>query len=112
MVNYHNRKFKAVRNTENGETSEETIFHYKQYGNIVSSDYSGGNIVRGNLIGIVSLNGTIDMRYHQVNIKGELMTGTCTSIPEVLADGKIRLHEKWQWTSGDKSEGYSIIEEL
>ena len=25
---------------------------------------------------------------------------------------KIRLHENWKWTSGDKSEGNSIIEEI
>jgi hypothetical protein len=52
------------------------------------------------------------MRYHQVNDKGELMTGTCSSVPEILPDGKIRLHETWQWTSGDQSAGTSIIEEV
>jgi hypothetical protein len=52
------------------------------------------------------------MRYHQVNTKGELMTGICFSTPEILLNGKIRLHEKWEWTSGDKSVGESIIEEL
>lgn len=30
----------------------------------------------------------------------------------VLENGKIRLHEEWKWTSGDHSEGKSIIEEL
>jgi len=39
------------------------------------------------------------------------MTGVCTSKPEFLANGKIRLHESWKWTSGDKSEGKSINEE-
>jgi hypothetical protein len=51
------------------------------------------------------------MRYHQVNDNGELMTGTCQSAPEILPNGKIRLHERWDWTSGDKSKGRSIIEE-
>jgi len=51
------------------------------------------------------------MRYHQVNQKGELMTGMCKSMPEILENGKIRLHESWEWTSGDKSKGSSIIEE-
>ena len=40
------------------------------------------------------------------------MTGTCISTPEILETGKIRLHEKWQWTSGDKSKGESIIDEM
>jgi hypothetical protein len=51
------------------------------------------------------------MSYHQVNYNGELMTGICQSTPEILPNGKIRLHEKWEWTSGDKSKGTSIIEE-
>ena len=52
------------------------------------------------------------MSYHQINKQNEIMTGICFSIPEILSDGKIRLHEKWTWTSGDKSEGYSVIEEI
>jgi hypothetical protein len=55
--------------------------------------------------------GNIEMRYHQVNDKDELMTGVCISKPEILDNGKIRLHENWEWTSGDKSKGTSIIEE-
>lgn len=51
------------------------------------------------------------MSYHQINTDGNLMTGVCTSKPEFLANGKIRLHESWKWTSGDKSEGKSINEE-
>lgn len=109
---YHNKKFRPVSNTENGETSEETIFHYQQVGNILTSSYSGGEILSGHLIGIISENGEIDIRYHQVNKRGELMTGICESKPEILANGKISLHEIWQWTSGDKSAGKSIIEEL
>ena len=57
------------------------------------------------------MDGNIDMRYHLVNEKAELMTGTCISKPEILNNGKIRLHESWEWTSGDKSKGQSIIEE-
>lgn len=111
-MNYHNKKFQPVQNTENGETSAETIFHYKQEGNILTSEYSGGKIVRGHLLGLVDEAGAIDMRYHQVNDQGELMTGTCQSKPEVLPNGKIRLHETWRWTSGDESAGSSIIEEI
>lgn len=111
MINYNNKSFRPISNSENGETSNETVFHYKQRGNILSSEYSGGKIKYGHLIGLVDANGTIEMRYHQVNDKGELMTGICISKPEILANGKIRLHESWKWTSGDQSKGESIIEE-
>ncbi|HXJ98139.1 MAG TPA: hypothetical protein VNJ50_04785 [Gelidibacter sp.] len=111
-MNYNNKKFRPVQNSENGETSEETIFEYKQTGNILTSEYKGGQIIKGHLIGLVDEDGTIEMRYHQINNKGELMTGICLSKPELGKSGKIRLHETWQWTSGDKSSGTSILEEL
>lgn len=111
MIDYNDKVFKPIENTENGETSGETVFLYKQFGNILTSEYSGGKIKKGHLIGLVDENGNIDMRYHQVNNNGEIMTGICKSNPEILENGKIRLHESWQWTSGDKSKGESIIEE-
>ena len=111
MINYNNKTFRPISNTENGETSNETVFLYKQVGNILTSEYLGGKIIKGQLIGIVDENGIIDMRYHQVNEKGELMTGICKSMPEMLSNGKIRLHENWEWTSGDRSKGQSIIQE-
>lgn len=111
-MNYNNKRFRPSQNTENGETSEDTIFEYKQDRQILTSKYRGGQIVEGHLIGLVDQNGTIEMRYHQVNNKGELMTGICHSTPEIMQNGKIRLHEDWQWTSGDKSRGKSILEEI
>ncbi|MEH3115529.1 n-acetylglutamate synthase [Pedobacter terrae] len=111
MINYNNKIFKPVSNTENGETSNETIFRYKQTGNILTAEYEGGKIISGHLIGLVDHDGNIEMRYHQINQQGELMTGMCSSKPELLPNGKIRLHETWEWTSGDQSKGQSIIEE-
>ena len=111
-MNYNDKVFRPTSNTKNGETSSETIFHYKQVDNVLTSEYSGGKIKKGHLIGLVDKNGNIEMRYHQVNDKGELMTGICKSKPEILENGKIRLHENWEWTSGDKSKGQSIIEEI
>jgi hypothetical protein len=112
MIDYNNKKFRVISNSENGETSSETVFKYKQKANILTSKYSDNNIVKGHLIGIVDENGCIDMRYHQINKNGILMTGICHSTPEILKNGKIRLHEKWQWTSGDLSQGTSTIEEI
>ena len=111
-MNYNNKIFRPISNTENGETSSETIFHYKQTQNILTSEYSGGKIKYGHLIGLVDKNGNIEMHYHQVNDKEEIMTGICKSKPEILENGKIRLHESWEWTSGDKSKGQSILEEI
>ena len=111
-MNYDGKKFRPLQNSNNGETTQDTIFPYQQTGGILTSEYAGGKIVKGHLIGLVGDDGNIDMRYHQVNTDGELMTGFCSSKPEITNDGKIRLHESWQWTSGDRSKGNSVLEEL
>lgn len=111
-MNYNGKKFKPVSTTENGEVSEQTVFHYIQNDNILTCVYMGGKIIKGQLIGLVDQDGNIDMRYHQVNDKGQLTTGICKSKPEVLPNGKIRLHEDWEWTSGNRTKGKSIIEEI
>jgi hypothetical protein len=100
-----------VENSGSGEVGTETVFHYHQDGGLVWAEYSGGEIVRGTLIAKCSPDGRLDMRYQHYNRKGELMTGRCISTPELLPDGRIRLNEKWQWTSGDLSTGESAIEE-
>ena len=112
MINYHNKTFIPISNTANGETSGETVFVYKQAGNILTCTYSGGKIKHGHLLGTVDEHGNIDMRYHLINLAVVLMTGICKSTPEVLPNGNIRLHEVWQWTSGDLSSGESILEEV
>lgn len=111
-INYNNKKFRALHNSDNGEVDAELVFHYQQQGNMLSCTYSGANIIQGHLLGIVADDGIIDMRYHQVNSRGQLMTGTCTSTPEIMENGKIKLHENWQWTSGDMSKGNSVLIEI
>lgn len=111
-MNYNNKTFRAVSNTDNGETSAETIFRYKQAGNVLTAEYRGGRILTGHLLGLVDEAGQLDFRYHQLNTNGELMTGRCQSVPELLPNGKIRLHETWQWTSGDQSSGTSVVDEV
>jgi hypothetical protein len=73
-MNYNNKKFRPVSNTENGETSEETLFHYIQNGNVLTCSYAGGKIISGQLIGLVDEHGNIDMRCHQINDQGQIMT--------------------------------------
>ena len=112
MIDYNNKRFRSIENTENGEVSGETIFHYWQEGKVVWATYKGGNITFGNLIATMDRNGNLDMHYHHVNNEGNIKTGKCNSTPEILEDGRIRLHESWEWTGNDQSKGESIVEEI
>ena len=109
---YDNKVFKSVQNSGTGEVSGETLFYYHQNENLVWAEYAGGEIVFGNLIAKVLENDALEMRYQHLNRKGELMTGKCVSTPEMLDDGQLRLHENWEWTSGDFSKGASVVEEI
>lgn len=111
-INYEGRKFVAVTNSASGESSAKTVFYYHQNNDLVWAEYEGGEIVFGNLIAKVDPQNNLEMCYQHINQKGDLRTGRCTSTPEIQADGRIKMHEKWQWTSGDFSRGESVIEEI
>ena len=110
--NYEGRRFQVASNSETGESGEGTVFCYHQRGNLIWATYEGGSIQFGTLTGLVRADGTLDFCYQHVNTRDEICTGHCRSTPEVLPDGRLRLHEKWQWTSGDRSAGESVIEEI
>lgn len=109
---YEGKRFASVANTPNGEATSDTVFDYRQHGDVVWATYEGGAIRKGTLVAVIGADGALDMRYQHVNAKGKIMAGQCRSTPEMLADGRIRLHESWQWTSGDRSSGTSIVEEI
>lgn len=111
-INYDNRFFCSLSNSETGEVSAATIFHYRQKNAVVWATYEGGAILFGTLVAKVLESGKLEMRYSHVNTAGELMTGECISTPEISPDGRLRLYEKWRWTCGDKTAGESIIEEI
>jgi hypothetical protein len=78
----------------------------------VWAEYSGGDIVRGHLLAVCDDDGRLKMEYLHINASGHLMAGHCSTTPEVMQDGRLRLHEKWEWTTGYRSSGTSILEEI
>lgn len=112
MPDYDNRVFRSVANTDGGDVDGETTFHYHQRDNIVWATYSGGAVVSGTLLAKVDAHGNLDMRYQHISADSTFKTGRCQSRPEVLPDGRLRLHERWQWTDGAEGQGESIVEEI
>ncbi|MBR4732564.1 MAG: GNAT family N-acetyltransferase [Lachnospiraceae bacterium] len=110
-IDYDGRKFIPMENTENGEVDGNTIFHYHQNGNDFSADYSGGEIKKGYMIGKVSDNGELDFYYEHVNVDDVIRAGKCHSVPRLNNDGKLELHEEWQWLNGDCTSGKSVVVE-
>lgn len=111
-INYNNRHFRSVANAEAGDVDSDTHFHYRQEGDVVWATYHGGGVAFGTLMAMVRADETLDMRYQQVSRTGTIKTGRCISTPEILPDGRLRLHESWRWTEGGDGSGESTIEEL
>jgi len=106
----NDKYFKPVSTSENGEVNSDTIFHYRQKGDIVWATYEGGTILFGTLSGQIKENQLIFTYQHQ-NIMGEFLTGKCESVLE-WKNGLLRLIESWQWSCGDYSSGESILQEI
>jgi Domain of unknown function (DUF3291) len=112
-IQYDGRRFAVAANSDNGDVSPGLVFHYRQSGSRLWCLYGDGVRIRfGALVAAVQPDGALDMRYQHVDAAGEVRTGQCHSRPERMPDGRLRLHERWQWTNGDESAGSSVLEEL
>ncbi len=109
---YDGRSFRARQSSATGEVDASTLFHYRQRGEVVWATYYGGAVTWGTLVATVEAGGHLDMRYQHVSSDGSLKTGLCRTRPELLPDGRLRLHETWSWTSGGEGTGTSILEEV
>lgn len=112
MINLDKKTFKALSNSDNGEVNNDTIFYYSQKDNIISAEYNGGEIIKGNLIGKQLEDRKFDFVYHHINVSGELKIGKCLSSATLLDSGKIKLLEEWQWLCDDLSVGTSELIEI
>jgi len=117
---YGGRLFRSVESSETGQVNSETIFKYEQTGEMVTATYSGGNIRFGQIIGQVDEDGILDMRYQHIDREGELMTGYCTTTPEVLPSGKVRtpckgpqyLRRNLMWRRRNQAFGFRMFHNM
>ena len=111
-VHFGNRNFFSASNTPNGDCNIETRFRYQQVGPRVWATYRGGGVRFGALVAVGDREGRLDMRYHHADLAGVIRTGKCIATTEITDYGRVRLHEEWQRTNGDFSEGRSVVEEI
>ena len=82
--NFNNKTFVLLENSENGKVNSDTVFKYKQEGNIVTADYSGGTVIYGKIIAVLK-GDVLDMLYQCVTTDNELKAGK--AIAECGRDG-------------------------
>ncbi|HEX8096116.1 hypothetical protein [Jatrophihabitans sp.] len=107
-IDYDGRRFSPVPAT----SAHATIAHYHQQQDLLWAEFAGGEVRRGSIAGTSAPDGVLRFAYCMVLAGGELITGVCRSIPEVLADGRIRLTEHWERFGAGAASGISTLEEL
>jgi len=106
-VDYGGRRFRAVGAGE--DATAPTEGRYFQDGDLVWADVTGPQLPVGRLVGSIRPDGVLDVAYCFLTVAGPV-AGECESTPEVLADGRIRLTERWRRVDG--SSGVSYAEEI
>lgn len=104
--NFNNKTFSLIENSENGKVNSETIFKYKQEGNLVTADYYGGNIKYGKIIANLN-NNKLDMLYQCITTENELKAGKAIADISLTKDNKIKLKLHWQWLNNKNEKGVS-----
>jgi hypothetical protein len=100
---------RAVATAETGEVSAATLFTFSQTGTTVWARYEGGAIEVGYLVGTFAA-GRLVFRYAQVDRLGDVHGGRSTCDLHMLADGRLRIVEHFQWESREGS-GTNVFEQ-
>ncbi|MGW6859376.1 hypothetical protein [Streptomyces xanthophaeus] len=102
--------FVPVADQAPGQVGRRTRFEYHEQVGCVWAEYSGGDVVRGHLVG-TRAGDTLDFRYVQLRTDGTTASGHCVSLVRELPDGRLRLEETWTWESRAGS-GTSLVEQV
>ncbi len=103
-------RMNATETAENGVVGEDTIFLFKESGQFVSAEYSGGRVVQGYLVGVRTESALI-FRYCQFDSDGNLDGGESSCEIEVTGSGGLKVIESFEWASRTGS-GKNVLEEI
>lgn len=107
MINYDGRRFRPAE-----ADAEGRVAIYRQQGDLVWGEFSGGRVRRGSLAGRCAPDSTLEFAYCMVLDDGEVISGHCRSTPELRPDGGVDLHEKWERFGRHTASGVSRINEI
>ncbi|MEU4392184.1 hypothetical protein [Kribbella sp. NPDC023855] len=108
MIDYNGRRFRDAAHAE----GDGPVAAYRQHGDLLWADFSGGRVRRGSLSGLCHPDGTLEFTYTMVLADGTLLAGYCESTPEMLPGGQIRLHERWERYGPQAATGVSQLDEI
>jgi hypothetical protein len=107
MIDYDGRRFRAA-----GHGSDAPVAVYRQRDDLLWAEFDGGSVRRGSLTGLRRADDSIEFTYTMVLADGSILAGHCESAPEMLPDGRVRLHERWERYGAHAASGTSELEEI
>lgn len=102
----HGKTFVATAN-HSGLSDGRTLFHYLVDGDVITGTYTGGHILKGQLVGRVAGENRIELLYHCVTDEGQLLAGWSEGTVDLRDDGKTELAFTWGWLAGASGGGES-----
>lgn len=109
-MNLNNLKMNVIETAGNGIVNELTIFTFSQTDNIISATYSGGQILKGYLVGTLD-HDKLSFSYCQLQTNGKTDNGR-SECDVLIENEKIRLVEHFTWASRNGETGINILQEL
>lgn len=108
MINLEGIKMNVIETANNGVVNHETVFNFRQKGNVVSAKYAGGLVKNGFLAGRL-INNQLSFKYAQEHADNNIVGGASVCDLRRLSNGKLQLIEIFDW---DQGIGKNIFQEL
>jgi hypothetical protein len=105
-INYDGRRFRRAG------VSDGVTASYRQDGDLVWADFSGGPVLRGTLSGLRDQGDALHFAYTMVLASGEIISGHCVNTPQRGADGLLVLREEWERYGAHAARGTDYLEEV
>jgi hypothetical protein len=106
-INFNNKRFALLENSEHGKVDASTIFEYKQEGDVVTAEYFGGTIKYGKIIAILH-DQQLNMLYQCITVDNELKAGKAVADISFMEKNKLKLSLHWEWLGHKKETGTSV----
>ena len=105
-IDYNGRRFRRLG------AADGVVASYRQDGDLVWAEFTGGHVLRGTLTGLRDEQDALDFAYTMVLVSGEVISGHCVNTPQVRDDGLLVLREQWERYGDHADSGVDYLEEV
>ncbi|MFJ8039532.1 hypothetical protein ACIRBX_03330 [Kitasatospora sp. NPDC096147] len=105
-IDYDGRQFRKL------EAEDGVVARYHQEDDLVWADFAGGPVRRGNVAGVCSPEGVLELAYTMVLDDGEVIAGRTVNTPYTGPGGDLLIREEWERYGPHARSGTSFLTEV